>query len=431
MTASSVLELLLRAALACSMSIVLALLLRRPVRAVFGAGAAWQLWLMVPAAMLAAALPSIRVQQAMVVAMVPQLRIETITAPIHASGVFSAALLLLAAWLCGGIGTAIYFNRSQRSFIASLGQLALRDGLWYAANASAGPALLGLRDPKIVVPADFNTRYNAVEQALVIEHERRHAQRRDPLANAVIALVRCVFWFNPLVHAAASRCRFDQELACDADVMRHQRRSLKAYAAALLKTQEGAASALATCHWQSTHPLKERIMNLNQPVPIGARRLAGRLIIAGLLCATAFGAVVARAGPAAAGLDFDVTIAMPMNGKISVTAPGLAASKIGPRVLVREGEQFSVRTEHPEGQLEGQFKILDAGDGKVWIHTTITKDKVSLGQQKLLAKLGATSTVRFTPEGGKDVYALIMTVNQARHPSKGGLTGDRKRAGPV
>ena len=431
MTTDSLLELLLRLTMACSLSIMLALLLRRPVRALFGAGAAWQLWLVVPATTLAAALPSIRVQQAMVVSLVPEIKIASLTAPIHASEAFDAASLLLAAWLCGGIASAIFFTLAQRRFISNLGQLTERDGLWYAASTSEGPALLGLRNLRIVVPADFGTRYDAAEQALIIEHERRHAQRRDPLANGAIALLRSVFWFNPLVHAAASLCRFDQELACDADVLRHQRGSLKAYAAAMLKTQEGGAAALATCHWQSTHPLKERIMNLNNPIPAGARRLAGRLIIAGLLCTSAFGAVVARAGSATGGLDFDVTIAMPLNGRISVSVPGLAASKIGPRVLVREGEQFSVRTEHPEGQIEGQFKIVDAGGGKVWIHMTVKRGEEILGGPKMLTMLGETSSVSFGAKGGKDGSKISMTVNLATHTSSGGLTGGRKRAGPV
>ena len=40
-----------------------------------------------------------------------------------------------------------------------------------------------------------------------------------PEANAVLTSLQCISWFNPPMHLAASRCRFDQELACDADVM--------------------------------------------------------------------------------------------------------------------------------------------------------------------------------------------------------------------
>ena len=73
--------------------------------------------------------------------------------------------------------------------------------------------------PDEPVPADFAARYSADEQDLIIAHERQHAARHDPAANALLALLQCAFWFNPLMHLAASRFRFDQELACDAAVM--------------------------------------------------------------------------------------------------------------------------------------------------------------------------------------------------------------------
>jgi bla regulator protein blaR1 len=47
-----------------------------------------------------------------------------------------------------------------------------------------------------------------------------HADRAllDPLTNFVIALVRTVCWFQPLVDLAARCLHLDQEIACDAAV---------------------------------------------------------------------------------------------------------------------------------------------------------------------------------------------------------------------
>ena len=59
--------------------------------------------------------------------------------------------------------------RAQRAFLR-----AARDG-------RAGPAVLGLIRPRIVMPAD-DGRYAAEERALIRAHEREHIARRDPAA---------------------------------------------------------------------------------------------------------------------------------------------------------------------------------------------------------------------------------------------------------
>lgn len=411
MTANELLDLLLRLTLASSLAILAVLPLRRPLRALSGAGAAWQLWLMVPAAMLAAALPSMQVQPALVPALVGPLRIATLAAPMHALEPFSWSAVLLAAWLASAAVTAILFARAQRSFVASLGPLTPREGIWYAANAAQGPLLLGWRAPRIVVPADFEARYDAFEQVLVIEHERRHAERGDPLANAIIALLRCLFWFNPLFHMAAARCRFDQELACDADVMQRLPGRIKPYAAAMLKTQVGGADALATCHWQSSHPLKERIMNLNQTAPARARRLLGHLFIAGLLCTGAAGTVLARADTAAAGADYEVL--MDMEVSLPQAAGAVRTIRMSPRLLVHEGKLFAVRTAQPEASMQGEFWISDAGNESVSVRMKLTSGDKVLGEPSILTRLGDTSAVAIGPDERKETYKVTMTVKRA------------------
>ncbi|MFX5602942.1 M56 family metallopeptidase, partial [Acinetobacter baumannii] len=56
---------------------------------------------------------------------------------------------------------------------------------------------------------------------LVLRHEQIHLQRRDVCMNTLFALAQCLFWFNPLIHVAGRCFRLDQELACDALVIRH------------------------------------------------------------------------------------------------------------------------------------------------------------------------------------------------------------------
>src|SRR3546814_11504438 len=120
--------------------------------------------------------------------------------------------------MLGVVAALALFAHRQRSFRRGLGRLRKhRDGL--QADASAGlPAAMGWLRPAIVLPADFDSRYDARQRALMLTHERMHIVRGDLHANAFAAALRCMFWFNPLLHFVASRFGHAQELACDACV---------------------------------------------------------------------------------------------------------------------------------------------------------------------------------------------------------------------
>src|SRR5688572_23252859 len=82
-----------------------------------------------------------------------------------------------------------------------------------------GPAVVGWWRSRIVLPEDFRERYSRGERRRVLAHEIAHLRRGDIHAQAFATGLRCLFWFNPLVHYAAGLFRFDQELACDATVL--------------------------------------------------------------------------------------------------------------------------------------------------------------------------------------------------------------------
>jgi bla regulator protein BlaR1 len=73
---------------------------------------------------------------------------------------------------------------------------------------------------------------------------------------------------------AWNRFRFDQEVACDAAVLRQAKVPRCRYARALAKTHLVAPTATAF-GWQRRHPLVERIAILSRPAPSRARRLMG------------------------------------------------------------------------------------------------------------------------------------------------------------
>jgi bla regulator protein BlaR1 len=285
MTAELV-DLLLETTLAISVAASAVLLLRRPFRRLIGARSAYALWLLLPAAGVAVLLPARRVVLELPLDVpVPQATAATLA---HAAveAPFDAAPWLLALWIAGALALALGLTWQQRRFRRALGKLRVRsDGSLQAENADAGPVVIGLWRSRIVLPADFDSRYSELERDLVLRHERAHLLRRDPLANLVAAALRCVYWFNPLLHYAVGRFRFDQELAVDATVLAQRPEARRSYADAMLKTQLMLEQPLLGCHWQSAHPLKERIAMLKHPLP-GATRLAAGFALAFALSMT-------------------------------------------------------------------------------------------------------------------------------------------------
>lgn len=408
MMASELISLLLRAALFAGLATLVLLAVRRPLRHWLGAALAYQAWLIVPIVVTASLLsgsaaPSVLSVQAL--RPVQALAVQAAPA-VTADG----AGMLPFIWMAGVAAMAWWFIRGHVRFLRQAGELTRVGDLFVGADG-AGPASVGLFRPRIVVPRDFAQRYTPAEQALVIAHERVHVKRRDAFANLVAALFQCVFWFNPLIHFGVRRLRQDQELACDAAVMRQHPRQRRAYAEALLKSHAGAFAAGGIhCHWQTQHPTKERIMSLQQALPGTLRRIAGRGTLA-LLAAGAFGTTLGvRAEQAASVPQYSVAMAIG-EAKTAVSfqlkAEGFEGDGKGsiPRVLTPAGEKFSVST--GEWRLDMIVHPAETSD-KVWLTGKLFKGAALVTAPTLLARVGEPATVRVGE--GDEAFSMAMTV---------------------
>jgi TonB family protein len=269
---------LMQATLATSAAIVLLQLLRKPLRQRFGARLAYQAWLLVPVAMLAVWLPARTAPlQASAGNALVRMGEVALGDPVAASLPVEWRGVVVTAWITGALLALAWFALTQRSFMRQLQRK--RDRAFDTVEGQ-GPALVGLWRPRIVLPKDFRERYTRGERRLVLAHEIAHLRAGDLHAQALATALRCLFWFNPLVHLAASAFRFDQELACDANVLMKFPRARSRYGSAMLKTQLAVTGLPVGCHWQSSHPLKERIEMLKQPLPARTRRLAGSMLVA-------------------------------------------------------------------------------------------------------------------------------------------------------
>ena len=339
--------------LAMGSAILAVYLLRRPLRAQFGASIAYAIWLLVPIAILACLLPP-RVVAAppahfmpmqyttapiSVIRQVahPDTRITEQpagqSAPIHPiigrptveHPMIAArtadyrtpnyAELLFAAWILGATLMASYLARLQVRFHATM-----RLG-------EAGPAVLGFFRPRITLPDTFEEQFTAPEQEAILTHERVHLARQDARVNALAALLRCLCWFNPLVHLGTASLRVDQELACDA-VAVAGRVSRRDYANALVKSQIVMTAVPLGCNWPgSQHPLIERIALLKRKRPGTARRITGTSLV--ILAATSAGVGAWAAQPSVVAKSIarpQLSNQMASTQTASVTPPAIIAA---------------------------------------------------------------------------------------------------------
>lgn len=373
------LRLLAVTSLALALAIPLVWMLRAPLRRTCGAQAAYALWLAVPCALAASLLPA---------------RVQVVATPMHAVAVAApaapavaarpggaaAATWLLLAWGGGAAAALVLLLRQQRRFVRALGRVTpLADGCHRAEHGAGCPAVVGLWPPRLVLPPDFAARYGPEERALILAHERQHLARGDVYANALAAGLRCLFWFHPLVHLAVARFRRDQELACDAAVLRRHPGAGRVYADAMLKTQLAVLGLPVGCHWQSSHPLVERVAMLKNPLPNPLRRAVG----AGLVLTVALGGACAAWAAQPAQVVTEPTVAAAtasIQASFQLVVDGDERKTFS--VVAREGEPFAFRSDSAS-VWEGEFTATRAADGGFQLAGTLKRDGVIAGRPTL------------------------------------------------
>lgn len=293
MNATDLLNWIFEATVAVTLALLLVLSVRKPLRSAFGAAVAYGAWIVAPFAVIAVMLPArgVAIASSPVFHVPGTEAIPALAAAMPAQGAQS----LCGIWLVGMLLMALRLQWLQRRFRHALGRLHQRGDGMFQAEVSAGlPAVYGLWRPMIVVPADFDSRYSEEERRLMQVHERSHVASGDLLANAMVAVLRGLFWFNPLLHAAPRRFRHDQELACDQRVIALHPQSRRSYGEAMFKTQLAAGPLPLGCHWGYGHPLKERIAMLKQPLPTRTRVLTGTALMLALSLGVGFAAWAAQ-----------------------------------------------------------------------------------------------------------------------------------------
>ena len=398
-----------RATLAMSAATALVLILRHVVRHWFGARVTYLLWGLVPAAALGVLVPAPTLPTAVALP-----SIFTVASYATPAAPLSTALevspWLFAAWLLGACAFAAILVRRQHRFLHGLGSLRLTHYGWCAETAVCGPALVGAWRPRLILPADFASRYTAIERRLILAHERAHLARGDAQTNALVAALRCLQWFNPLVHFAASRFRFDQELACDARVMTRFPRARRSYAGAMLKTQLADFRLPVGCHWQSSHPLKERIAMLKRPLPGRTRSVLGFSVAVALISAVTYSTWAAQ--PA--------VISKPLAAAPLRDSKGADLINIDIALRVGDGGVHKMQVRSPDGvpfavadgdganrwEVEGTARARE--DGTFSIDTVVKHASKIEARPGLIVEAGKSASLQITDASGLALHASFV-----------------------
>jgi beta-lactamase regulating signal transducer with metallopeptidase domain len=377
----------------------------------FGAGAAYLCWLLVPVAMLATALPH------PAAALVVHVDVSTlapawiIAAPVAVGMAgHGVALAIAVAWLAGAVSLGALLALRQRRFEATLtrtGDAVPR------LPAGAGPAVLGVLRPRIALPCDFDAAFDARERRLMLLHEQVHLRRRDNAWNLLASALLVLHWFNPIAWWAAACLRADQELACDAAVLRRESPdALATYAGALLKVQGVALTPPLATTWQSSHPLVQRIRMLQLHRLSPARHRAGLRLAALSILVAGVGGYGLRAGanatpaPGPAGASVMTSFEVQIDSK----------DKVAWRLLTRTGQKAmalandDVVKKALAGPIEIAYTVTRLEGDRLQIDATLRQGEplATLASPRLVTRDGEAARVEVKSADGAHAFAVTM-----------------------
>lgn len=244
------------------------------------------------------------------------------------------------------------------------------------------PLLVGALRPAVLLPRDLQI--TREERRLVLGHELAHAQRRDLLWAWLPTLVRCLYFFHPLVWLAHREARLAQEAATDELTLRVTGAPVGVYAQMLVDLTAGRAPALAGLGaagiLETGMLLERRIEMLEQIAVVRSRKgtFAGALLLVSGCGLVLPWRVVAQEPPsggnvkvpvAAAGINIAQGDARPAWKNLDkIQPPGgapLFPGVAGHRITVEAGTRASKRLESaPAEELDKWIVELERITGK-------------------------------------------------------------------
>lgn len=137
----------------------------------------------------------------------------------------------------------------------------------------AGPMLIGVFKPLILLPIGLVNRLSARELEMVLAHELAHLHRADHLVNLFQSIVETLLFYHPVVRWISNIIRAERELASDDQAARLTGDRI-CYAETLLKLEMERGDRPQFAIGMADHQLVTRVRHLLAPKP----RQAGSIV---------------------------------------------------------------------------------------------------------------------------------------------------------
>lgn len=131
--------------------------------------------------------------------------------------------IMLVIWGAGSVGCACYVCVINGKLLKDMKRMERLQGQntdipVYCGQSVLGSCLFGLFHPCILVSRDVVE--NTELYPYLLLHEETHVRQKDPIWTALRIVLCVIYWWNPLVWAAAVCAQEDGELACDERALR-------------------------------------------------------------------------------------------------------------------------------------------------------------------------------------------------------------------
>ena len=155
----------------------------------------------------------------------------------------AAACLVRRAWMGGLLAARVRTSArvpdpgTQREFTQLCQEMRIRRPVRLMEMADiTSPALTIGPRPTVLLPSTLAGADRDQARRFALLHELTHLKRGDDLILLWYGVLRCLWWFHPVVYLMEKPFRMDMESACDARAVRGMSRQEKlAYAALLLE----------------------------------------------------------------------------------------------------------------------------------------------------------------------------------------------------
>lgn len=341
---------------------------------------------------------------------------------------------LLALWAAASLAMLVHTVRAigQLHRIRRSATPRDLDGDAVLVSDSLGPAVIGLRDMRIVVPA-WLLELDAPLRALVLRHEREHCLARDPwlvwlaVAATTIAPWNVGLWF------ITGRLRLAMEVDCDARTLTAESDRQRYAKLLLLIAQRGNAARFAPMLAPSRSQLARRIQVMNAAPP---RRPIAQALVA--TAVASFALVAACSNRVSDGLMGPTPAAARQNVGPIVAEQPVAMSQDKPffdfqvdtptlMVPGSKGPTYppSLRAAKVEGAVLTQFVVTPNGTVDMSTFRVLRSDDPLFAD----AVRVAVADMRFTPAllGGRAVQQLVQQAFQFALGQDEGVTPAKNR----